>query len=73
MNLLTADHRLMFEEPDRIINGLKLIMKVLNSEKGIVGIEMNKPDAIALFTEKSKMKTFVQPLEVKYPQGGENS
>jgi electron transport complex protein RnfC len=70
---LTADHRLMLEEPDRIINGLKLIMKVLNSEKGIVGIEMNKPDAIALFTEmfKNEKNLSVQPLEVKYPQGGE--
>ncbi len=70
---LTADHRLMLEEPDRIINGLKLIMKVLNSEKGIIGIEMNKPDAIALFNEKFKNEKnlSVQPLEVKYPQGGE--
>ncbi len=70
---LTADHRLMLEEPDRIINGLKLIMKVLNSEKGVIGIEMNKPDAIALFNEKFKNEKnlSVQPLEVKYPQGGE--
>lgn len=70
---LTADHRLMLEEPDRIINGLKLIMRVLKAEKGIIGIELNKTDAIALFTEKLKIETAikVQPLEVKYPQGGE--
>ncbi|HPT48213.1 MAG TPA: electron transport complex subunit RsxC, partial [Candidatus Rifleibacterium sp.] len=70
---LTADHRLMLEEPDRIIKGLKLIMRVLKAEKGIIGIENNKPDAIALFTEKFKNETAlqVQPLAVKYPQGGE--
>ncbi|MDD3147890.1 MAG: electron transport complex subunit RsxC [Candidatus Riflebacteria bacterium] len=70
---LTADHRLMLEEPDRIITGLKLIMRVLKAEKGIIGIEMNKPDAIALFQEKFKNEPalHVQPLEVKYPQGGE--
>lgn len=70
---LTADHRLMLEEPDRIINGLKLIMRVLKAEKGIIGIEMNKLDAIAVFSDKLKNETSlkVQPLEVKYPQGGE--
>ncbi len=70
---LTADHRLMLEEPDSIITGLKLIMRVLKAEKGIIGIEMNKPDAIAIFRDKFKNETalHVQPLEVKYPQGGE--
>ncbi|MDD2999890.1 MAG: electron transport complex subunit RsxC, partial [Candidatus Riflebacteria bacterium] len=70
---LTADHRLMLEEPDRIINGLKLIMRVLKAEKGIIGIEMNKLDAITLLNDRLKNESnlSVQPLKVKYPQGGE--
>ncbi|MBU1108376.1 MAG: electron transport complex subunit RsxC [Candidatus Riflebacteria bacterium] len=70
---LTSDHRLMLEETDKIINGLQLIMKVLNAKAGIIGIEMNKPDAIAVFEEKLKSHSNLtaQPLTVKYPQGGE--
>lgn len=70
---LTSDHRLMLEEADKIINGLKIFMKVLKAEKGIIGIELNKLDAITLLDEKLKNEKniFVQPLKVKYPQGGE--
>ena len=70
---LTSDHRLMLEQSDKIIDGLKLIMKVLNAETGIIGIELNKPDAIKLMEQKVKSEDhiFVQPLKVKYPQGGE--
>lgn len=70
---LTSDHRLMLEEADKIINGLKIFMKVLKAEKGIIGIELNKLDAITLLNEKLKNEKniFVQPLKVKYPQGGE--
>ncbi len=70
---LTADHRLMLEEPDKIISGLKLVMKVLKAKKGYIGIENNKPDAIRLLDEKlrGEENLAVAPLEVKYPQGGE--
>jgi electron transport complex protein RnfC len=70
---LTSDHRLMLEEPEKIIAGLKLIIKVLNAKKGIIGIENNKPDAIELMEKKleGEDNIEVQPLKVKYPQGGE--
>lgn len=70
---LTSDHRLMLEEPEKIIAGLKLIMKVLNASRGIIGIENNKRDAIELIAKKleNEENINVQPLEVKYPQGGE--
>ncbi|GAB4273362.1 MAG: electron transport complex subunit RsxC [Candidatus Rifleibacteriota bacterium] len=70
---LTSDHRLMLEEPDKIIAGLKLIMKVLNAKKGIIGIENNKPDAIELMDKKvaNEENIDIQPLKVQYPQGGE--
>ncbi len=70
---LTSDHRLMLEESDKIITGLKIIMRVLGAQKGIIGIELNKADAISLFSDKLKdeKNLSVQPLKVKYPQGGE--
>lgn len=43
---LTADHRLMVEHPRGIVEGLKIIMKTLGVNKGYIGIEENKPDAI---------------------------
>ena len=70
---LTADHRLMLEKPEEILVGLELIMKAVGVEKGYIGIENNKPDAIALLTEKAKTYPHIEivPLKVKYPQGGE--
>jgi electron transport complex protein RnfC len=70
---LTTDHRMMLEHADEIINGLELVMKVLGVKRGIIGIEDNKTDAIELLVEKLKdhKEIQVQPLEAKYPQGGE--
>lgn len=70
---LTADHRLMLEHPEEILVGLQLIMKAVDVKKGFIGIENNKPDAIAVMTEKAKGYEGIEivPLKVKYPQGGE--
>jgi electron transport complex protein RnfC len=70
---LTADHSLMLEKGEEIIVGTRIMMKALNVETAIIGIENNKPDAIELTTllaEKEKGISVV-PLKVKYPQGGE--
>ncbi len=70
---LTADHQLMMEKGEEIIVGTRLLMKALNVNKAIIGIENNKPDAIEYLTklavEYPEIK--VQALKVKYPQGGE--
>lgn len=70
---LTADHRLMLEYPEEILVGVSLIMKAVSVEKGYIGIENNKPDAIRLMTEKAQAYPNIEivPLKVKYPQGGE--
>lgn len=70
---ITADHRLMLEHADEILVGLDLLMKAVNVEKGYIGIEENKPDAIEVLTEKTAGNSRVQvvPLKQKYPQGGE--
>ncbi len=70
---LTSDHRLMLEKTDEILVGTSLIMRALGVEKAIVGIENNKPDAIARMRERVKgfSGISIQPLKVKYPQGGE--
>jgi electron transport complex protein RnfC len=70
---LTADYRLMVEKPNEIIEGLKILMKVLGVNKGLVGIENNKPAAIEKMKEatKNELNIEVWALEVKYPQGAE--
>ena len=70
---LTADHSLMLEHAEEILEGVEIIMKAVGVDKGYVGIENNKPDAIALMTEKAQFHPSITivPLKVKYPQGGE--
>ena len=70
---LTSDYRLMLERAEDIIAGLKLIMKMVNANKGMIGIEANKPDAIKkmeqLLAKESNLD--VVGLRMQYPQGAE--
>jgi len=70
---LTADHRIMCQDPRNIVKGLKLLMRALGCQRGLVGIEANKPDAIEAMRESVADEPEVQvvPLQVKYPQGAE--
>ena len=71
--MLTADHRVLLEYADDIIFGLLAEMKTVSAPKGIIVIEENKPDAIALLREKTAGIEGIEVLEVatQYPQGGE--
>ena len=70
---ITADYRLMMEHADEILVGLDLLMKAAKVEKGYIGIEENKPEAIRLMEEKTANDSRIEvvPLKTKYPQGGE--
>ncbi|MBE5968327.1 MAG: electron transport complex subunit RsxC [Lachnospiraceae bacterium] len=70
---LTSDYRLMMEEPEKIVGGLKIMLRLFDHAKGIIAIEDNKPEAIKKFKEltSSEERIEVQALKTKYPQGGE--
>lgn len=70
---LTSDHRVMLEKPEEVIRGLEEIVSWLGAEEGIIAVEDNKPDAIALLTDKTKgsKRISVAALKKKYPQGSE--
>ncbi len=70
---LTADYRLMLERPVEIIEGLKVLMKILGVAKGFIGIENNKPDAVEVMKKAAAGEQNIEvcALEVKYPQGAE--
>lgn len=72
---LTSDYRLMMEQPEKLVGGLKVILQLFDNAKGVLGIENNKPEAIKKLTElvKDEPRIEVCQLLTKYPQGGERT
>ena len=72
---LTSDYRRMLEEPDKIVAGLEVMLKLFDHAKGYICIEDNKPDCIAKLRELVKGHSRIEVKEVmtKYPQGGERT
>ena len=74
---ITSDHRQMLEYAADIIEGAKIILKILGIKQCAIGIESNKPDAILAMTEAARagstadFSLTVKALQVKYPQGSE--
>ena len=70
---LTCDHQLMMERGEELIIGIQLLMRALGIQRAIIGIEKNKPDAIAHMQKLASrvLGVSVMPLNLKYPQGGE--
>ncbi|HEU5358779.1 MAG TPA: electron transport complex subunit RsxC [Gemmatimonadales bacterium] len=70
---LTSDHRTMAEYPDRVLFGIRVMMHCLGVTRCVVGVERNKPDAIAALerARPADLDISILPLTVKYPQGAE--
>ena len=68
---LTSDHRLMLEDGERIIKGLKILMKTFNLNKAYIGIEDNKPDAIEKMKSLADGGIEIVVCRTRYPQGAE--
>jgi electron transport complex protein RnfC len=69
---ITSDFREMIENPDGIIGGISIIMRITGIKKAYIGIEANKPEAIIKLDEKTRGTGIdVVPLRTRYPQGGE--
>ncbi|MDE7123668.1 MAG: electron transport complex subunit RsxC [Alistipes sp.] len=70
---LTSDHRTMLERGEELLVGVRILMKAIGVDRAAIGIENNKPDAIARLTELAAAYPGVEvvPLKVMYPQGGE--
>jgi electron transport complex protein RnfC len=73
---LTSDHRVMVEYPKDIVEGAKMMLKILGINYCAIGIENNKPDAIESLNKvisedrsKNGYNIVVKPLKVQYPQG----
>ena len=73
---VTSDHRLMLEHAEDIIEGVRIIMHILKVDLAVIGVEINKPDALDALEKAAKTRAKeanirLVPLKVKYPQGSE--
>ena len=70
---LTSDYRRMLEEPEKVIGGLRIVLKLFDNAHGIIAIEENKPDCISLLKKMTRddNRITVKGLFTKYPQGAE--
>lgn len=70
---LTSDYRRILEEPQKLIDGLKAMLKLFDNARGILAVEDNKPDCIELLKKltKDEPRISVKELKTKYPQGAE--
>jgi electron transport complex protein RnfC len=70
---LTTDHRIMVEYPERVHLGARIMLRALGARRAVIGVERNKPDAIAALerTRPTDIDVSILPLTVKYPQGAE--
>lgn len=76
---LTIDERTLIETPEKIVDGVAIVMKTVNAPEGVIAIEENKKHAIPYVQKaidqspqvKAGMKIRIQELKTKYPQGGE--
>lgn len=70
---LTCDHRIMLEQPQHLITGIRLIQRALGVNKAVIGIEDNKLDAVKIISEhlETNDQIRVHAVPTKYPQGAE--
>lgn len=70
---LTSDYRVLLETPEKVVKGLKVMLKLFDKAEGIIGIEDNKPEAIKKMQElvANESRITVKVLKTKYPQGAE--
>ena len=70
---LTSDYRRMMENPEQLVEGMKIVLQLFPKAKGVFGVENNKKDCIEKLQEivKEDPRLEVAELMTKYPQGGE--
>ena len=68
---LTGDHRMMVERAASVVDGARIAGRILGAGRIRIGVELNKPDAIAALKKHAGKDIEICPLKVKYPQGGE--
>lgn len=68
---LTADDRLMREEPERVVTGARILAKILGTKRSVIAVEENKPEAAEALRRAAGQDLEVLLLRTRYPQGAE--
>lgn len=68
---LTADDRLMREEPERVVTGARILAKILGTKRSVIAVEENKPEAAEVLRRAAGQDLEVLLLRTRYPQGAE--
>lgn len=70
---LTCDHRVMLEQTDKLLTGIRTIMRATGAKRAIIGVEDNKLDAVNAIRAKLPEEGAIscEAVETKYPQGAE--
>ncbi len=68
---LTCDHRLMLEQPQRVVKGAEIIREAVGASRAVIAVEDNKPDAASALGAVSGADVDVHVLPTHYPQGAE--
>ena len=68
---LSADHRVMLEEADAVLDGLRLAARIVGAQTLLIGVEDNKPDAVRSLQTAAEADARVLSVRAKYPQGSE--
>ena len=68
---ITCDERIMLEYTGELLQGVRLCMLACGAERAVIGIEKNKPEAIAHLARQCGEGISVKPLRTRYPQGAE--
>ncbi len=70
---ITADHRRMIENTEEVVDGIRIMMKVLDVKEAYIGIETNKRKCIEVLKKHTRYDDSIKiiPLKPKYPQGAE--
>src|SRR5271165_306105 len=70
---LTADHRIMLEQPKKVLHGARVAMRAVGAERAIVGVEDNKMDAVEALkaANAGHIDIDIEAVAAKYPQGAE--
>jgi electron transport complex protein RnfC len=70
---LTSDYRRMLENPAKVINGLRIGLKIFRRARGILAVDEKNDDIYRLFRDLTRedARIFVKKVEHKFPQGAE--
>lgn len=70
---LSSDDRIMRDFPEQVVDGARIVMHAIGASEALVGIEDNKPEAIAAMRKAAEPypEVKIRPVPARYPMGSD--